>query len=70
MIHVFLNLEKISKTLLKKAFFPYILKHYLQKSVLVLKKIRKALLRDEVFFLEIGHIGFLKIYNFVLILKR
>ncbi len=69
MLNVVLNWHKISKTILEKAFF-FILWNFYIFLVFVSKLWKTALLRGEIFFLEIGHTGYRKIENFMQISKK
>ncbi len=67
-IHVVLDRQKISKTVLEKAFFFIFWLFYL---FLVFVLINSKISPSEVkfIFFEIGHIGYPKIENFMLISK-
>jgi hypothetical protein len=69
MLHVVLDWQKISKTILEKHFSLYcgtsIFFWFLCRKIGI-----KALLRGEIFFLKLGHIGYQKIENFMLISKK
>ncbi len=65
-----LDRQKISKTILDKEIF-FILWCFYLFLVFVLINLKSALLRGEQCFLEyVGHIGYQKIKNFILISKK
>ncbi len=59
MLHVILDQQKTEKTVLEKAFF-FLLRHFYLFWLLCRKIWKMALLRGEIFFLEIGHTGYKK----------
>jgi hypothetical protein len=68
MLHVVLDRQKISETILEKAFF-FILWRFYLFPVFVSQNLKKALLRGETFFHDIGRIACQKIENVMLIYK-
>ncbi len=69
MLHVVLNRQNISKTILEKAFFFIVWRFYLLM-VFVLINFKIGPSEVNIFFLEIGHIGYQKIENFMLVSKK
>jgi hypothetical protein len=69
MLHVVLDWQKIYKTVLEKAFF-FSFWHFYLFLVPVSKNLKNSPSERWNFFFEIGHMGYQKIENFMLIFKN
>jgi hypothetical protein len=70
MLHVVLDRQDICKTILEKAFF-FIFFVFLSFFGFFVKKFQNRPFKEvNIFFLEIGHIGYKKIENCMLISKK